>query len=290
MPLDERRRQVGAEPAAQQAQEDRPRPPGLGLGLDLLIEARRHQDPGRKLVLRNVETGDLIARLTTGEEGEFVLPELVNGSYALEWDGHVQYFELRQDRPLKTIKILAPKGRSEGLRLAADTGSTLIAVGAGTAIGVVGGVAGGVIGYNMRSSTGGGGGGFFGGGGGGGGPGGIGGMMFETSPSGDFGQVQVGQTRQRTFLLRNNSNQQLTGMVTLSNSTQFSILASGGAFDLQPGGILAVTVRFAPTVVATHLGTLDAILTSPPPGVVATQSKALFGEGTQPPAVSPANP
>lgn len=232
----------------------------------------------RDLVLRNVETRDVIARLTTGEDGSFLLPELINGAYVLEWDGHAQFFEVRQDRPLRTIKILAPTGPGKGLRLAADVGSTLIMVGAGTAIGIVGGVAGGVIGYNLRHTTGDK---FFTGGTS------VGGLQFELSPSGDFGAVQVGQTRQRTFVLRNTSTERLAGVVSLSNTLQFSLL-SGSEFDLVPGAVTTVTVRFAPTVVADHIGTVDATVTAGPPAV--PQSKPLFGQGTQGPAVSPAAP
>jgi hypothetical protein len=231
----------------------------------------------RALVLRNVETSDVIARLTSGEDGAFVLPELMNGVYALEWDGHVQFFEIREDRPLRTLKILAPKGRGEGLRLMQDAGSTLLMVGAGAGVAIISGVAGGVIGYNMRNkedddinNVG-------------------GSAQFAANPSSDFGQLQVGQTLDRTFTLRNFTNVPLSGTFSISGSSQFSIVGSS-SFTVAPNGQVNVTVRFAPTVVGSDVGTLNASFSNAPAGFIPAAPKALVGQGTAAPPVSPAVP
>ncbi|MBX3466798.1 MAG: hypothetical protein KF878_07865 [Planctomycetes bacterium] len=234
---------------------------------------------GRELVVRNAETGDLIIRVQTGEDGSFRLPELANGTYTVECDGAVHEVEIRRDRPLRSLKVLMPTGGEGGLRSVADVGSTILWVGAGAAVLLLAGVGGGILGYNLRHTTG-------RGSGGGAAPQGAAAVAFEVSPSGDFGTVSVGQSSQRTFVLRNLSSEVLQGTVVLTSS-QFELVGDGG-FSIPGNSLTTVTVRFRPTVAATHVGTIEAIVTTP--AGVLPASKTLHGVSTGSPAVSPANP
>lgn len=75
------------------------------------------------------------------------------------------------------------------------------------------------------------------------------GIIIEISPaSQDFGSVEVGESIDKTFSIRNSSssNSTLTGNVSLSSS-HFSIISGGGSFSLSPGQSKNVTIRFTPT-------------------------------------------
>jgi len=75
-------------------------------------------------------------------------------------------------------------------------------------------------------------------------------------PSLDFGTVALGSSTDRNFTITNKGNVPLSGYVTES-CPYYSIVSGGGAFTLDPDGSVEVTVRFEPTVVGTHVCTIE---------------------------------
>lgn len=228
----------------------------------------------RKALLVNVDTGDRIAELVANDKGEVRLPELLNGSYMLVVDGINYYFELRDDRPLKTLKILMPAAASGLSTVEAATSSVLFWVGAGTGV-VIAGVGGGVLGYNLRHGR--------------DGdtivqPDPVPAVIFEASPNGDYGDVVTGTTRDLTFTLRNLSGLN-TYTATISVSGSAFQLISSSSVTLLPHGTANVTVRFAPSTTGTFTGTVSAAPAGIPP-----QSRSLTGQGVSPSSVSPPGP
>lgn len=234
---------------------------------------------GRTITLRNADTADVIAEVKTAEDGAFSLPPLVNGVYLVECDGVVYPVEIRDDRPLRSLKVLVPSQRTGLGAMADDTASTFIWVGAGAAVLLLAGVGGGVIGYNLRHTT----------GGSRGGPGfPINPLVFEISPSGDYGLVTVNTTSTRTFILRNQSTIDISGEVD-STSSAFVITSPSGDFTIAPGGVIPVVVQFAPNTPTIHVGTIEATVTDPAGLQGSVASKSVTGQGTTI-AVSPASP
>jgi len=82
--------------------------------------------------------------------------------------------------------------------------------------------------------------------------------MSITPGSLNFGNVYVGQSRNQTITITNQSSSTaaLTGSVgTLS--APFSIVSGGGAFELSPGQSVTVTVQFSPTTAGPAPATLS---------------------------------
>ena len=94
----------------------------------------------------------------------------------------------------------------------------------------------------------------------------------------DFGGVIVGNSRDRSFTITNNSGESLTGDVTES-CAHYSV-ESGGSYNLSPGQSQTVTVRFAPESEGTHTCTIDL-------GNAMCRSVFCTGVGVPPCAVSP---
>jgi len=70
----------------------------------------------------------------------------------------------------------------------------------------------------------------------------------------DYGFVKLGSYRNVTFTLRNVGGGVLSGMATTTNDA-FSVI-SGGLYNLDPGEVIRMTVRFMPTAAETYIGNL----------------------------------
>ncbi len=79
-----------------------------------------------------------------------------------------------------------------------------------------------------------------------------------TPPSVNFGNVNVGQTLDRTVTITNpiSSTATLSGNVG-NPSAPFSLVSGGGAYSLTPGHSKSVVVRFSPTTAGPFSGTLS---------------------------------
>jgi hypothetical protein len=98
-----------------------------------------------------------------------------------------------------------------------------------------------------------------------------------TPPQGDFGSVQVGSTRDRTFTIKNIGGGTLTGSVTESCDA-YSIPSGGGSYSLAANQERTVTVRFTPASADPHACTVDL-------GAAACGSVGCTGTGLGPPMV-----
>jgi len=116
---------------------------------------------------------------------------------------------------------------------------------------------------------------------------------FSVSPTGtvNFGAVGVGKFADRTFTLKNSSNETVSGAVS-APSGPFRVV-SGSPFTLAVGATRAVTLRFTPTVAATARGNVtfttsegDRVSTAVV-GTGATQSATTPPPATPPPATPP---
>ena len=65
-------------------------------------------------------------------------------------------------------------------------------------------------------------------------------------PGLDFGSINIGESVNRDFTIRNNGGQTLTGNVSES-CYHYSIISGGGAYSLTAGQFTTVTVQFLPT-------------------------------------------
>ncbi|MFC1706537.1 IPTL-CTERM sorting domain-containing protein [Planctomycetota bacterium] len=82
-------------------------------------------------------------------------------------------------------------------------------------------------------------------------------LAWESAPSGDFGQVGVGEVVTRTYTLSHQSVGAVDGTIT-ATGTGFSIQSGAGAFSLASGDSRSVTVAFAPSRSGLADGTLSA--------------------------------
>jgi hypothetical protein len=69
----------------------------------------------------------------------------------------------------------------------------------------------------------------------------------------NFGEVQIGNSSDKTFNIYNDGNAILTISSIVSNNAQFTILGYG---SVAPGGMSTVTVRFSPVSVGTKTGNI----------------------------------
>lgn len=108
-------------------------------------------------------------------------------------------------------------------------------------------------------------------------------IAFDPQPTGDIGNVVVGQSGTRTFILRNTGTVAGSGVVSITG-LQYSIVSGGGAYSLAPGATRDVTVSLTPTSIATRNGTLNATVTNP--ATFPTTTVNLTGAGVGANAVS----
>ena len=62
----------------------------------------------------------------------------------------------------------------------------------------------------------------------------------------DFGEVDVGESAEKTAEVRNIGDGTLSGEITLSGSAAYALTAGSGSFSLGEGATREVIVRFAP--------------------------------------------
>lgn len=101
-------------------------------------------------------------------------------------------------------------------------------------------------------------------------------IAFDPQPTGDIGNVVVGQSATRTFTLRNSGTIAGSGVVSITG-LEYTLVSGGGSYNLGPGATRAVTVRLSPTSIATRNGTLSASVTSP--ATFPTTTVSLTGAG-----------
>lgn len=101
-------------------------------------------------------------------------------------------------------------------------------------------------------------------------------IAFDPQPTGDIGNVVVGQSTTRTFVLRNSGTVTGSGIVSLTG-LEYTLLTGGGSYSLAAGATRNVTVRLSPTSIATRNGTLNATVTSP--ATFPTTTVSLTGAG-----------
>jgi MYXO-CTERM domain-containing protein len=82
-------------------------------------------------------------------------------------------------------------------------------------------------------------------------------VVWDPTPSPDFGTVAVGQSVSATFVLRNIGPNAATGTVSLA-SPDFAITAGAGAYSLAVGATLNVTASFTPATAGSKTGSLIA--------------------------------
>jgi hypothetical protein len=98
----------------------------------------------------------------------------------------------------------------------------------------------------------------------------------------DFGAVSVDQTRDESFKIFNDqaSTSALVGEVLEADPDLFTVIEGLGAFSIQPGDSLTVTVQFAPTAVGSESGSLSITHNA---GNLTSPAEVVFvGEGAQP--------
>ena len=103
---------------------------------------------------------------------------------------------------------------------------------------------------------------------------------IEVTPSSlAFGSVTMGQTKDLTLTIRNTGSGALTVNSVTSSNSMFSAASPAAPFNVAAGEQQEVTVRFAPTVIASQTGTLSIASndTADP-----TLNVALSGEGADP--------
>ncbi|MFC1707905.1 IPTL-CTERM sorting domain-containing protein [Planctomycetota bacterium] len=96
-------------------------------------------------------------------------------------------------------------------------------------------------------------------------------IAWASTPSGDFGQVGVGEEATRTYTLSHQSGGTVDGTITATGA-RFSIQSGGGAFSLSTGESRNVTVACAPT----SSGLVDGLLSASGGG---DPTVALSGDG-----------
>jgi len=67
----------------------------------------------------------------------------------------------------------------------------------------------------------------------------------------DFGAVNVGESKDSTFVVKNTGGGTVSGLVS-EDSEHYSVISGEGLFELKAGESLVVTVRFAPTSEGAH--------------------------------------
>lgn len=84
-------------------------------------------------------------------------------------------------------------------------------------------------------------------------------IAFESEEELDFQILNEGQSRELSFLFSNDSESEdaISGSVTLSSGSGFTLAGGGGTFQLEPGESREVTVRFSPTAVQNYSGIIS---------------------------------
>lgn len=246
--------------------------------------------PGREIRVLDATTGVPLAVTSTGPDGSFSLPPLPPGDYYVETTSLSQLVQVREGQRLQHLKLLIPappavqaarppsveEPEPEG----EDLESILLWTGAGTAV-IIGGSVGSIVGYQLSGSrrrrrtpaT---------------APSPL--LLLETSPDGDFGRVERGRSREVTFVVRSLSPlEALLVHAHVDGASAFEVL-SAASFTVPPGGNRVVVVRFAPTVLGSHLGALRVEALGASGAGLHHLSRSLQGEGVAPPSVSPSAP
>ena len=84
--------------------------------------------------------------------------------------------------------------------------------------------------------------------------------FFSIDPeSWDYGEVQMGQTSDKTFIISNAGNAEMTGSVSLdgTNSDQFKIISGQGSYNIKAGGNKPIIVRFNPNTTHFKAGRIN---------------------------------
>jgi hypothetical protein len=100
----------------------------------------------------------------------------------------------------------------------------------------------------------------------------------------DYGAVAVGGYSDKTFVVKNDGNANLSVTATTltgANSSEFSIISGGGSFTLSPGATRSLTVRFAPITIGNKSATLSISSNDPDPSENPLLV-SLTGSGTAP--------
>lgn len=103
----------------------------------------------------------------------------------------------------------------------------------------------------------------------------------------DFGRVPVGQTANRSFLVRNPGGAPLRVTRFNLSGNAFQGISPGGPFTLQPGETMTFTIAFAPATEGTATGSLSVVSDDPTTPVASVQ---LVGVGLVPKIEVPAAP
>ncbi|MFB3906037.1 MAG: IPT/TIG domain-containing protein [Acidobacteriota bacterium] len=82
------------------------------------------------------------------------------------------------------------------------------------------------------------------------------GTLLVTPASLSFGDVRVGTGKDLTLAVSNGGNAKLTITAVSSTNPQFEAVSPAVPFEVGPGAERAVTVRYSPSSVATHSGTI----------------------------------
>lgn len=117
---------------------------------------------GQVVRLVDASTGKLVAEVTTGQQGQFTLPELAPGTYLVSVGQIVTRFTITAEKPVRQLRLVvsAEQLRGEQIPLAdlnrvADEGGTNMILILGTVLLIGAGAAGGLVaGYNLRHTTG----------------------------------------------------------------------------------------------------------------------------------------
>lgn len=115
---------------------------------------------GRVVRLTDAE-GKLVAEVTTGEQGQFTLPELVPGTYVLDVGQVARRFTITPERPVRQLRLVVSAEQLQGERIAmadlnqvADEGTQFLMIIGTTLVFAVIGVGGAIVGYNLKKSNG----------------------------------------------------------------------------------------------------------------------------------------